>query len=65
MEVNMKNRNDLINEYANFVVDGMDIDTLVMYAIDAIRDGFRSYSDEELHEEIATFYPELLENTDA
>ena len=57
----MKNREDLTSEYAEAVVDGMDIDTLVMYAIDTIRDGLRSYSDEELHEEIARFFPELLE----
>jgi YD repeat-containing protein len=65
METNMKNREDLTSEYAELIVDGMDMDTLVMYAIDAIRDGLRTYSDEELHDEIARFFPELLENTDA
>jgi hypothetical protein len=58
----MKNRNDLINEYAELIVDGMDMDTLVMYAIDTIRDRLSSYNDEELLEEIADFYPELLED---
>jgi hypothetical protein len=59
----MKNREDLISEYAEAVVDGMDMDTLVMYAIDAIREGLQAYGDEELHDEIARFFPELLEET--
>ena len=57
----MENRNDLINDYAEFVVGGMDMDTLVWYAFDAIRDGLSAYNDEELHQAIPRFFPELLD----
>lgn len=57
----MENRNDLINDYAEFVVGGMDMDTLVWYAFDAIRERLSAYNDEELLEEIARVSPELLD----
>jgi hypothetical protein len=57
----MENRNDLINDYAEFVVGGMDMDTLVWYAFDAIRERQSAYNDEELLEEIARVSPEWLD----
>lgn len=57
----MKNREDLIGEYADRVVDGMDMDSLVVYALDKMMEDLRTYSDEDLHDEIAAFYPDLLE----
>jgi len=39
------NRDELISEYAASVVDGMDIETLCMYAIEKIRDDLKTYSD--------------------
>lgn len=56
------NREDLINEYAALVVDGMDIETVYMYAIEKMRDDLRTYSDEDLEEEVRDYYPWLLEN---
>ena len=58
----MKNREDLIGEYADRVVDGMDMDSLVVYALDKMMEDLRTYSDEDLRDEIAEFYPDLLEN---
>ena len=58
----MLDRDDLISAYAERVVDGMDVATLAMYAVDKIRDDLRTYSDEQLHNEIADFYPDLLED---
>lgn len=55
-------REDLINEYAALVVDGMDMETLCMYAIDKIRDDLRTYSDADLEAEVREYYPWLLEN---
>ena len=55
------NREDLIGEYAGRVVDGMDMDSLVVYALDKMMEDLRTYSDEDLHDEIAAFYPDLLE----
>jgi hypothetical protein len=58
----MLNREDLIAEYAERIVEGMDVDTLVMYAIDQLMDGLRTYTDEDLAAEIEDFYPDLLES---
>lgn len=54
------NRDDLISEYAALVVDGMDMETLCMYAIEKIRDDLKTYSDEDLIEEVREYYPHLL-----
>ena len=54
-------REDLIGAYAERVVDGMDMDTLVMYAIERMMDDLRTYSDEQLEDEVMDFYPDLLE----
>jgi hypothetical protein len=59
----MLNREELIAQYAERIVEGMDTDTLVMYAIDQLMDGLRTYSDEDLNAEIEDFYPDLLENS--
>jgi hypothetical protein len=54
-------KDELIGEYATRIVEGMDMDTLVAYAIDQLIDGLHTMSDEDLREEIADFYPDLLE----
>lgn len=56
------NRDDLISEYAALVVDGMDMETLCMYAIERIRDDLKTYSDEELEQEVRDYYPHLLDD---
>ena len=54
------NRDDLISEYAALVVDGMDMETLCMYAIEKIRDDLKTYTDEQLEDEVREYYPHLL-----
>lgn len=54
------NRDDLISEYAALVVDGMDMETLCMYAIEKIRDDLKTYSDADLEAEVREYYPHLL-----
>lgn len=56
----MVNRDDLISEYAELVVDGMDMETLCMYAIEKIRADLSTYSDEDLEAEVRDYYPHLL-----
>jgi hypothetical protein len=58
------NRDDLISEYAALVVDGMDMETLYMYAIDKIRDDLKTYSDADLESEVREYYPHLLGDDD-
>jgi hypothetical protein len=54
------NRDDLISEYAALVVDGMDMETLCIYAIEKIRDDLKTYTDEQLEDEVREYYPHLL-----
>jgi len=59
----MLNREELIAQFAESIVEGMDMDTLANYAIERLMDSLRTYTDEDLTAEIEDFYPELLENT--
>jgi hypothetical protein len=54
-------RDELINEYVTRIVDGMDMDTLVVYAHNCMAISMELLSDEDLRAEIADFYPDLLE----
>lgn len=54
------NRDEIITEYAMLLVDGMDIETLAMYAMDKIRDDLKTYSDDDLVAEVREYYPHIL-----
>jgi len=58
---NHMTKDDLIREYAYRIVDGMDVDTLVSWAIDTLAERLEDLPDEDLRNEIADFYPDLLE----
>jgi len=58
---NQMTKDDLIREYAYRIVDGMDVDTLVSWAIDTLAERLEDLPDEDLRNEIADFYPDLLE----
>lgn len=55
------NRDCLLQDYAELVVDGMDMDTLVQFAMDTIIEHMHSMSDERIVEEVNEYHPELLE----
>ena len=55
------NRDSLIQDYAQLIVEGMDMDTLVSFAYDTLIGNLDAYSDEELIEEVKEYTPELLE----
>jgi predicted Zn-dependent protease with MMP-like domain len=46
----------LIDNYANYVIDGMDMDTLVQFAYDSLVAEFNKYSEKELLSEIEGIY---------
>ncbi len=46
----------LIDNYANLVIDGMDMDTLVQFAYDSLVVEFNKYSEKELISEIEELY---------
>lgn len=55
------NREQVIEDYAHSVVEGMDLDTLVQFAYDVMVEDLETLNDEELKEEIYNYYPELLD----
>ena len=59
-------RDELIEQYVELVVDNMDTKDLVRYAIDGITDYIEKLSDIELKEEVGNYdeelYDELVDN---
>jgi predicted ATP-dependent protease len=55
------NKAELIDAYAQQVLDNMDMKTLEMYAYDMLVQCFEDYTEEELITEVSDHYPELLE----
>jgi len=49
---------ELIDNYAEFIIDGMDMDTLVTFAFDSLVAEFNKYSESELLSEIEELYDE-------
>ena len=66
------NESDLFTlkeNYANMIIDGMDIDTLAQFAYDSIMDNLKDYEEKDLEAEITDLYGEetlndLLPETD-
>ena len=66
------NESDLFTlkeNYANMIVDGMDIDTLAQFAYDSIMDNLKDYEEKDIEAEITDLYGEetlndLLPETD-
>jgi hypothetical protein len=56
------NREELIADYAQQILDGMDMKTMECFVYDTLRDNLSSYSDEELIAEVTEYNPELLED---
>lgn len=56
------NKAELIDAYAQQVLDSMDMKTLEQYAYDMLVQCFNDYSEEELRTEVSDHYPELLES---
>jgi len=55
------NREQLIADYAQLIVEGMDMDTLVSFAYDTLIGNLESYDDDDLINEVKEYNPELLE----
>lgn len=54
-------RQEVIENYAHSVVEGMDLDTLIQFAYDVMVEDLEKLNDDELKEEIYTYHPELLD----
>ena len=57
----MKNRHATIDNYANAVVDGMDLKTLCAFAIDTIIENLDDYTDKEIIELCNEYQDGLIE----
>ena len=44
--------------YANLIIDGMDMDSLITFAFDSIMENIETWNEEEIKEEILDYYGE-------
>jgi len=58
------NREKLIEDYAQTILDGLDMDAVLGIAYDTLTGNLLSYSDEELIKEVKEYNPELLEEVE-
>jgi hypothetical protein len=56
------NRDSLIADYAQQILDGMDMKTMECFVYDTLKDNLSSYTDDELIKEVTEYNPELLED---
>lgn len=49
---------ELKQRYAEYVVDGMDMDTLIQFAMDSLYDAIKDWDEEELKDEVTLLYDE-------
>jgi hypothetical protein len=56
-------RDSLISDYAQQILDSMDMKTMECFVYDTLKDNLASYSDDELIAEVTEYNPELLETT--
>lgn len=56
------NRQQLIEEYVDRILDNMSTKDLMRIVGDQLEENFSTYSDDELITEVTEYYPELLES---
>ena len=59
--MNNLNRDSLIQDYAQQILDGMDMKTMECFVYDTLVSNLESYTDEDLLSEVTEYNPELLE----
>jgi hypothetical protein len=55
------NREQLIADYAQQILDGMDMKTMECFVYDTLIGNLESYDDDDLINEVKEYNPELLE----
>ena len=56
--MNNEQLNQLKENYANTIIDGMDMDTLCQMAFDMLMDAYKDCTEEDIKEEIIDLYDE-------
>ena len=60
--MNKEQLNQFKENYANMVLDGMDMDSLVQFAFDNIMDNLKEWDEEDIKSEILECYDEEMLN---
>lgn len=58
------NREQLVEDYIQQLIDGMDMKTMECLVYDTLKDNLADYTDEQLITEVEEYNPELLEDAD-
>lgn len=58
------NREALISDYVDVIVDGMDTKTLMQFVTETLEQNMETYTDEQLINEVREYYPHLLDEED-
>ena len=58
--MNNEQLNQLKENYANTIIDGMDMDTLCQMAFDMLMDAYKDCTEEDIKEEVIELYDEEL-----
>ena len=66
-ELNLTQKDELIEQYVEIVVDNMDTKTMMQFITDTLKDEYNDYSDEELKCQIECthddeLYEQLVDN---
>lgn len=64
MKITEQNREQLIADYADRILDDMDHKTMSRIIYDMLVDEKETYTNEELETEIMDYYPDLLREED-
>lgn len=56
--MNKEQLDQLKNNYAEMIVEGMDMDTLITFAVEAIEDNIKDWDEQDVKEEIVDLYGE-------
>ena len=59
-ELNLTQKDELIQQYVEIVVDNMDVKSMMQFITDTLKDEYNDYSDEELKCQIECTYDEEL-----
>jgi hypothetical protein len=59
-----KNREDILDNYCEYLLDNMDFQSLWEFAYNSIRDNKGLMSNKSLEDEILEYYPEILGGED-
>jgi len=60
---NIMNDSELLQlkeNYANMIIDGMDMDSLCQMAFDMLMDAYKDCTEDEIKEEVLEFYDEEM-----